>query len=66
LDLALGELVEEDAVALVEWGELAADVLGEDVITVVITVTGDDDREIVVDGAAAKSRDLKLDAWEIR
>ena len=28
-DLALAELVEEDAVALVEWGELAAPALGE-------------------------------------
>jgi len=26
LDLALGELVEDSAVALVEWGELAASV----------------------------------------
>ncbi len=29
-DLALAELVEEDAVALVEWGELAAPALGDE------------------------------------
>lgn len=35
-ELALAELVEEDAVALVEWGELAAPVLGESSLEVTI------------------------------
>lgn len=35
-DLALAELVEEDAVAVVEWGELAAPVLGESALEVTI------------------------------
>ncbi len=34
LDLALGELVEDAGVALVEWGELAASVFGRDVMTI--------------------------------
>jgi tRNA threonylcarbamoyladenosine biosynthesis protein TsaE len=34
VDLALGELVEEDAVALVEWGDLAAPALGESALEV--------------------------------
>jgi tRNA threonylcarbamoyladenosine biosynthesis protein TsaE len=34
VDLALSELVEERAVALVEWGDLAAPVLGDDVLEV--------------------------------
>jgi tRNA threonylcarbamoyladenosine biosynthesis protein TsaE len=35
-DLALAELVEEDAVALVEWGDLAAPVLGESSLEVTL------------------------------
>lgn len=33
-DLALGELVEESGVAIIEWGELAAAAFGEDVVRV--------------------------------
>jgi tRNA threonylcarbamoyladenosine biosynthesis protein TsaE len=36
VDLALAELVEEDAVAVVEWGELAAPALGESVLEVTL------------------------------
>ena len=35
-DLALAELVEEDAVALVEWGELAAPALGESALEIAV------------------------------
>ncbi|HEY5010695.1 MAG TPA: tRNA (adenosine(37)-N6)-threonylcarbamoyltransferase complex ATPase subunit type 1 TsaE, partial [Acidimicrobiales bacterium] len=38
LDLALGELVEDSAVALAEWGELAASVFGRDVMTIEFSV----------------------------
>ena len=34
VELALAELVEEDAVALVEWGDLAAPALGESTLEV--------------------------------
>ena len=37
-DLALAELVEEDAVALVEWGDLAAPALGESALEITLTV----------------------------
>jgi tRNA threonylcarbamoyladenosine biosynthesis protein TsaE len=37
VDLALSELVEERAVALVEWGDLAAPALGDDVLVVTLT-----------------------------
>jgi tRNA threonylcarbamoyladenosine biosynthesis protein TsaE len=37
-DLALAELVEERAVALIEWGDMAAPVLGEDLLEVTIEV----------------------------
>jgi tRNA threonylcarbamoyladenosine biosynthesis protein TsaE len=36
VDLALAELVEEDAVALVEWGDLAAPALGDSALAVTI------------------------------
>jgi tRNA threonylcarbamoyladenosine biosynthesis protein TsaE len=35
-DLALAELVEEDAVAIVEWGELAAPALGDSALEVTL------------------------------
>ncbi len=35
-DLALAELVEEDAVALVEWGELAAAALGDSALEITL------------------------------
>jgi tRNA threonylcarbamoyladenosine biosynthesis protein TsaE len=41
VDLALAELVEEDAVALVEWGELAAPALGDSALEVTITTASD-------------------------
>lgn len=65
VDLALGELVEEDAVAVVEWGEMAKPVLGTDVIQVVITVTGDDDREITLAYPASSTRVASFSTWGI-
>ncbi len=53
LDLALGELVEEDAVAVVEWGELAAPVFGADVVAIAITVTDDEERTIEVEASGS-------------
>ncbi len=63
LDLALGELVEEAAVAVVEWGELAAPVFGADVVTVSIAVTSDEGRIIDVDGAGARDRAEAMARW---
>ena len=63
LDLALGELVEEAAVAVVEWGELAAPVFGADVVTVSIAVTSDEGRTIDVDGAGARDRAEAMARW---
>jgi tRNA threonylcarbamoyladenosine biosynthesis protein TsaE len=62
-DLALGELVEEDAVALVEWGQLAATLLGDDVLVVDISRGDDDAREVAVSGARAASRARALATW---
>ncbi len=63
LDLALGELVEDAAVALVEWGELAASVFGRDVMTIDFEVDDADGRVLTVDGELAARRATQLDAW---
>jgi tRNA threonylcarbamoyladenosine biosynthesis protein TsaE len=63
LDLDLAELVEEAAVALVEWGELAAPAFGPDVVTVSVEVASDEGRVLAVDGDAAAARGALLTAW---
>ena len=56
VDLALSELVEERAVALVEWGDKAAPALGDDVLEVSLAqpdataTTSPDARTIVITG----------------
>jgi tRNA threonylcarbamoyladenosine biosynthesis protein TsaE len=42
VDLALAELVEDDAVALVEWGDLGAPALGDSALEVTLTAVGPD------------------------
>jgi tRNA threonylcarbamoyladenosine biosynthesis protein TsaE len=63
LDLALGELVEDAGVALVEWGELAASIFGRDVMTIDFRVVDDDARILTVDGALADGRASQLEIW---
>ena len=63
LDLALGELVEESAVALVEWGDLAESVFGRDVLRVTFEIDDHEGRTLVVDGGLAPSRAASLDRW---
>lgn len=63
LDLALGELVEDVAVALVEWGELASSVFGRDVLTIEFDVVDDDSRILTVDGDLAGTRIAQLERW---
>jgi tRNA threonylcarbamoyladenosine biosynthesis protein TsaE len=63
LDLALGELVEENAVAIVEWGDIATSVFGRDVFTVTFLLDDGDGRTLVVDGALGESRADALEAW---
>jgi tRNA threonylcarbamoyladenosine biosynthesis protein TsaE len=63
LDLALGELVEDAAVALVEWGELAASVFGRDVMTIEFQVDDADGRVLTVDGDLTAGRSRQLDEW---
>lgn len=63
LDLALGELVEESAVALVEWGDLAPSAFGRDVLVVDLCVEGDDARRVTVSGPLADARAEALEGW---
>ena len=63
LDLALGELVEDDAVALVEWGELAASVFGRDVMTIDFQVDDSEGRMLTVGGELAGNRVNLLNSW---
>lgn len=61
-DLDLTELIEERAVALVEWGEIAAPVFGE-FLRVTITDGADEGRDLVVDGALVATREHALARW---
>jgi tRNA threonylcarbamoyladenosine biosynthesis protein TsaE len=59
VDLALAELVEDRAIALVEWGELAAPALGDDALEVTLDVPSDpaagpgEVRQITITGRGA-------------
>jgi len=61
-DLALGELVEESGVALVEWGDVAASLFGHEVIRVDFSTDDDDARTLVIDGAL-DGRTLEVERW---
>jgi tRNA threonylcarbamoyladenosine biosynthesis protein TsaE len=61
-DLALGELVEESAVAIVEWGEIASELFGRDVINVSFILDDGEGRTIEVDGSLS-GRETLLDEW---
>jgi tRNA threonylcarbamoyladenosine biosynthesis protein TsaE len=63
IDLALGELVEDAAVALVEWGELAASVFGREVLTVDFEIDDNEGRTLVVAGDLAVFRAALLETW---
>jgi tRNA threonylcarbamoyladenosine biosynthesis protein TsaE len=64
LDLDLGELVEESAVVLVEWGELASSIFGREVLTIAISLPDEsDDRLISVAGAIDQERARQLQRW---
>jgi tRNA threonylcarbamoyladenosine biosynthesis protein TsaE len=63
VDLALGELVEESAVAIVEWGDIASSVFGVEVLTVDFAIDDAEGRRLVVGGALAQGRIDELEKW---
>ena len=70
-DLGLGELVEEGAVAVVEWGDVAAPLLGPGALVVVLADTGDDERVLELraeDGWSDRAEGLGrvLEPWAAR
>lgn len=52
-DLALGELVEDGGVALVEWGDMAEPLLGQGSLSVQLVVAADDEEGRVLTISAA-------------
>ena len=60
-DLAIAELVEDAAVALVEWGDVAPGVLGHAQVTITLSLgVGEDDRMIEVDVSASSLDDAMV------
>jgi tRNA threonylcarbamoyladenosine biosynthesis protein TsaE len=43
VDLGLGEMVEDDSVAVIEWGDMAASLFGHEALTVTLAADPDDD-----------------------
>jgi tRNA threonylcarbamoyladenosine biosynthesis protein TsaE len=66
VDLALGELVEESAVALVEWGEIASSVFGLEVMNVDFSIDENEGRALEVTGALTDGREQELDVWAVQ
>jgi tRNA A37 threonylcarbamoyladenosine biosynthesis protein TsaE len=64
IDLALGELVEDDAVAVIEWGERAAPALGDSALVVSLSGEGDT-RTLRLEGHGdwLARADVVADAW---
>lgn len=64
IDLGIGELVEEDSVALVEWGEAAAPALPGHLTIRLEHGEGDDDRLMTLNpsGASWAEREVRLEA----
>jgi tRNA threonylcarbamoyladenosine biosynthesis protein TsaE len=62
-DLAIGELVEDAAVAVVEWGDVAPDVLGSNRLVITIAYgDGDDERTLHLDASASTLDEATLAA----
>jgi len=62
-DLAIGELVEEAGVALVEWGELAAEIFGPRAISIHFEVHEDESRTLAVHGNFDENRRQEFTEW---
>jgi tRNA threonylcarbamoyladenosine biosynthesis protein TsaE len=65
-DLGIGELVEDGGVALVEWGDAAAPVLGEDALTVRLESADDPDNPHEPDDERTVTVTAAGDRWEVR
>lgn len=66
LDLDLGELAEESAVVIIEWGELAESLFGREVLRVEIEIGDDDARTLRVEGSIDDERRRALKEWTVQ
>lgn len=66
LDLGLDEARADGAVVLVEWGDLAGDLLGPDRLTITVSIVDDTTRSFEFDGwpDRADELDLKTQRWQ--
>jgi tRNA A37 threonylcarbamoyladenosine biosynthesis protein TsaE len=55
-------VLEGDNVSLIEWGDRFPGSLPPDVLTVMLTITGDESRHIAVTASGPRSREL-ADEW---
>ena len=62
-DLSLHELVETGGVAVIEWGEMAAPVLGRFAWRLSIDVVSDDEREIHIESESVGDRIADVTKW---
>lgn len=62
-DLTLDELVERGGVAVIEWGEMAAPLLGSVAWRITIEVVDEEDRRIVVDETSVGDRVSLVRTW---
>lgn len=62
-DLGLGELADDSAVCVVEWGDIADELFGSDVVRVTLEMDDADVRTITVGGVRAESRAPQLAQW---
>jgi tRNA threonylcarbamoyladenosine biosynthesis protein TsaE len=60
IELALAELVEERAIALVEWGDLAAPAVGDDVVEVTLELSDPDSTDSTDAPGSAGQRVIRL------
>ena len=60
LDLGLDEARADGAVVVVEWGDLAGELLGHDRLTITITIVDEDTRLFEFDGWPERADDLAL------
>jgi tRNA threonylcarbamoyladenosine biosynthesis protein TsaE len=66
LDLGLDELLDEGAIALVEWGNRIAGALGRDAFVVEITQGPDDESRVITISSPSPALEARLKAIELR
>jgi tRNA A37 threonylcarbamoyladenosine biosynthesis protein TsaE len=58
-DLGITELIEDGGVALVEWGDVAADAFGDDWLSLRFEILGEEQRRITIGGSGCTWSDRR-------